>query len=258
VLQELVEGMGSVFNLDLARLFISKRFIVWEGPDSDRMILSKFQSILYPKALTTISSFPKTYVEGWGGWQRAVAIAGVFNHNQVHVHCYCLFDSDYHTPEDIETRKQDAINRHVNLHIWARKEIENYVIEPVVLCRYIEAKKRKGIISLDMVYNKLKEIEDELKDTVLDGLGSEIEKNNNKLDFATVRQKVSTRMEELWKKPLNIVPGKELLKRLSAWTSKEYGIRIQALSVIPYFKPAEVPDEIKKVIAMIMNGGTLT
>ena len=257
LLQKMVEGMGSVFNLDLARLFISKRFIVWEGPDSDRMILSKFQVVLYPKTLTTISSYPKTYVEGWGGWQRAVAIAEVFNHNQVHVHCYCLFDSDYHTPEDIMMRKQDANNRHINLHIWERKEIENYIIEPTVLFRYIEAKKRKGKISLEVVQNKLKELEDILKDKVQDGLGSEIEKHNNKLDFATVRQCVTVRMKELWEKPLNIVPGKELLKRLSEWASKEYGVNIQALSVIPYFKPEEVPNEIRVVIDAIINGDTL-
>ena len=258
LLQKMVEGMGSVFNLDLARLFISKRFIVWEGPDSDRMILSKFQTVLYPKTLTTISSFPKIYVDGWGGWQRAVAIAELFNHNQVHVRCYCLFDSDYHTPEDIEARKRDAFNRHINLHIWARKEIENYIIEPKVLFRYIDAKKRKGKISLEVVQNKLKEIEDVLKETVQDGLGSEIEKQNNKLDFATVRQKVTARMKELWKKPLNCIPGKELLKRLSTWASKEYGVSVQALSLISYFKPEEVPNEIREVITAIMNGDTLT
>lgn len=257
VLQNMVEGMGSVFNLDLARLFISKRFIVWEGPDSDRMILSKFQAILYPKTLTSISSFPKTYVEGWGGWQRAVAIAELFNHNRVHVQCYCLFDSDYHTPEEIEIRKQDAKSRHINLHIWTRKEIENYVIVPTVLFRYIEAKKRKGKISLEVVQNKIGEIVEDLKETVQDGLGSEIEKQDRKLDFATVRQRASARMKELWKNPLEIIPGKELVKRLSIWTRKEYGVSIQALGIIPYFRPDEVPCEIKEVVAAIINGDTL-
>lgn len=254
ILQQLVEGMGSVFNLDLARLFISKRFIVWEGPDTDRMIMAKFQSILYPQELHAISSFPKTYVEGWGGWQKAIAIASVFNHNQVHVKCYCIFDSDYHTPEEIADREQDAQARQINLHIWQRKEIENYVLQPDVLLRFLQAKKRKGKITQETLYNKIEEIEDELKEAIEDGLASEIQKQDKFLEYSTVRKLVASRMRTLWKTPLNIVPGKEFIKMFSAWAKKEYGVNVQALSLIPFFKPEEIPTEMKDVIAAIVQG----
>jgi len=257
-LQQLVDGMGSAFNLDLARLFISKRFIVLEGPDTDRMILSKFQAVLYPHGLHAIGSFPKTYVEGWGGWQKAIAIASVFNHNQVHIKCYCIFDSDYHTPNDIAERKQDARTRHINLHIWKKKEIENYVIEPEVLLRYLQAKKRKGKITLDILQNKINEIVNELKEDVQDGMASEIQKLDKSLEFSTVRKQVATRMKELWKNPLSIVPGKAFFRRLSAWAKKEYGVNLQVIGVIPFFKPEEVPSEMREVIAAIVNGENFT
>lgn len=258
LLQDLVEGMGSVFNLDLARLFISKRFIVWEGPDTDRLIMSKFQSVLYPRGLQAISSFPKTYVEGWGGWQKAVAIASVFNHNQVHVKCYCIFDSDYHTPEEIADREQDALKRHINIHVWQRKEIENYVIHPDVLLRFLLAKKKKGRITKEILQSKIQEIESYLKDEVKDGLASEIQKQDKSLDFSTVRKQVESRMRELWKSPLSIVPGKKFIKRLSVWTRKEYGVDVQAMSIIPYFKPEEIPGEMKDVITAIVRGDSLS
>lgn len=254
ILQELVEGMGSVFNLDLARLFISKRFVVWEGPDTDRMVMAKFQSILYPRGLHAISSFPKTYVEGWGGWQKAVAIASVFNYNQVHVKCYCIFDSDYHTPEEISDREQDALNRHINLHIWQRKEIENYVLHPDVIFRYLQAKKRKGRITQEILQSKIEEIENELKDEVQDGLASEIQKQDKSLEFSTVRKMIMHRLKELWKNPLYIVPGKKFIKILSSWTKKEYGVSVQALSIIPFFDPEEIPTEMKDVITAIVRG----
>lgn len=254
ILQQLVEGMGSVFNLDLARLFISKRFIVWEGPETDRVIMSKFQSILYPQGMHAISSFPKTHVEGWGGWQKAVAIASVFNHNQVHVKCYCIFDSDYHTSEDIESRKQDALSKQINLHIWKRKEIENYALNPDVILRFLEAKKRKGRITREILLTKMEEIENELKETVQDGLASEIQKHDKSLEYSTVRKQVASKMERLWRNPLNIVPGKEFIKMLSGWAKKEYGVNVQALSIIPFFKPKEIPEEMKDVITAIVQG----
>ena len=258
ILQQMVEGMGSVFNLDLARLFISKRFVVWEGPDTDRLILSKFQSVLYPNSLLAISSFPKTHVGGWGGWQRALAISSLFNNNQIHVKCYCLFDSDYHTIEDIKERKQEAVAQKVNLHIWSRKEIENYAICANAILRLIMAKKRKGKITLELLENKMKEIEEGLKENVQDGIASEIQKRDKSLDYSTVRRIVSTKMRVLWKQPLNVIPGKTFIKRLSEWSSKEYGVCIQAMSIIPFFEPAEVPQEIKDVISTIIEGRVMT
>ena len=258
ILQQLVEGMGSVFNLDLARLFISKRFIVWEGPDTDRMVLAKFQSILYPHELQAISSYPKAHVGGWGGWQKAVAIASIFNHNQVHVKCYCIFDSDYHTPEEKAKREQDALDKQINLHIWRRKEIENYVLHPDVLLRFLQAKKRKGRISQEILLDKIDEIENELKEKVQDALASEIQKQDKSLDFSTVRKIVASRMEDLWKSPLNIVPGKEFIKMLSAWANSEYGVNVQALSIIPFFKPEEIPAEMKDVITTIVQGNAFS
>lgn len=254
LLQQLIEGMGSTFNLDLARLFISKRFIVWEGPDTDRMILSKFQAVLFPQGLQAISSFPKTYVEGWGGWQKAIAIASVFNHNQVHVKCYCIFDSDYHTPEDIAERKQDAKSRHINLHIWGKKEIENYVIHPDVLLRFLLARKRKGKVTMDILQNRIQEIVNELMEEVQDGLASEIQKQDKSLEYSTVRKQVATRMKGLWKHPLDIVPGKEFMKKMGLWVKKEYGVNLQILGVIPFFRPEEVPSEMREVISAIVNG----
>lgn len=254
LLQEMVEGMGSSFNLDLARLFVSRRFMIWEGKDSDRALLSKFQAVLYPQELHSISSFPKTFVEGWGGWQRALAVAEVFRTNQVHVKCYCIFDSDYHLKDEIARRQQEAKEKHINLHIWARKEIENYVIHPDVILRLIQAKKRKGKISKEILENMMRKIADEMRTEVLDCIASSILENDKKLSFKTTHQLAENRLVELWRTPFCAVPGKDFIKKLATWTATEYGFTFQALNVVSYFKPEEVPFEIKDVIRRIVEG----
>lgn len=254
LLQKQVEEMGSIFNIDLSRLFISHRFMIWEGRDTDRLILSKFQAVLYPKGLNAISSFPKSFVEGWGGWQRAVAVAGLFNSNQIHVICYCIFDSDYHSEEILESRRQEAIDKHINLHIWRRKEIENYVLSPEAITRFISAKKRKGKVSLEIVKDKMTELANQEKETVLDNIATSLLEEDNALAFKTVKQKAEKILEKRWVNPMGVVPGKDYLKHLSAWSQTEYGVGFNALTIVPFFEPEEVPDEIKTVVRSIVEG----
>ncbi len=55
----------------------------------------------------------------------------------VHVHMpgneiriYCILDSDYHTLAEIQFRLEEARKHQVELHIWQKKEIENYLLIP--------------------------------------------------------------------------------------------------------------------------------
>jgi len=261
LLQKFVEGMGSSYNIDLARLFISKRFMIWEGRDSDRLLLSKFEGLLFPREMHSISSYPKTSVDGWGGWSRAMAVAKIFNANKINIKCYCIFDSDYHTVDEIEERKQEALKHYINLHIWERKEIENYVLNPDVILRYIQYNKRRGKITLDILHDKMNEIMESMKSEVRDGVATCIQdksrSTNNPLSWATVNKMASERMQQIWHNPFDVVCGKDFIKKLATWANQEYGITFQALNLVPYFKGEEIPEEIIKVITTIKNGDSM-
>lgn len=254
LLQKLVDGMGSTFNLDLARLFISKRFMIWEGPDTDRILLSKFQALLYPRDLYSISTFPKACVNGWGGWQKAEAIAEIFKNNKINVKCYCVFDSDYHTVEEINERKQMALEKRLNLHIWERKEIENYAIHPAVIYRYISNHKTKGNVSLDIVEETMNDIAESMKEEVFNSIATEFQNKDRGLAFTTAKKIASVRMIEIWKNPYNVVSGKQFIKNMSTWSKRVYGVSFQAMNLIPFFKEDEIPIEIKEVVSTIVDG----
>lgn len=233
--------LGSPLNIDLARIFISNRFIIWDGGERDRTILSAFQSVLYPKDLHPIITYPKAYVNSWDDWNKTIALAGVFALNKIPVDLFCIANSGYHTLDEIQKRIDDAASRGIILHVWTKNEIDNYAININAINRYLKAEGRTGSVNETLVIDKIQEI--------LLSLYKTIEKRTSKDGKNDNIDEINYRLDE----PLNIISGKAFFNALSAWTRKEYGVGISARQIIPYFSLNEVPDEIKTVIDALMK-----
>ena len=250
-LHSLSEELGSPLNIDLARIFISNRFIVWDGDESDRTILSVFQSVLYPQDLHPIITLPKSYVSGWDGWEKALTVKDVFSLNGLRVQLYYIFNSGYHTLEQINKRQDDARKRKMNLHIWKRNEIDNYAINTNVICRYLEATSLDKRVLRQTVVDKVFEIIKTMKDEVFSSIASGLN-NDNRINPMGALDETDLRLDE----PFDIISGKRFFGLLSEWTNESFGVSISARQVIPYFHSSEVPPEVKNVIDSIMQGGS--
>lgn len=238
--------LGNTLNIDLARIFISNRFIIWDGGESDRVILSSFQSVLYPQELHPLITYPKAYVNGWDDWNKTISITEVFSVNQMHVELFCISNSGYHTLDEIRNRMNEAALHGINLHIWMKNEIDNYAININVIQRYLESVCRIGQIDQQIILDKIKDIllsqrEDVFESIIFNSSGmlkkSDIDETNHRLD-----------------EPLIIISGKAFFNALSEWSHQKYGVTISARQIIPYFYAYEVPREIKDVIDSIMRG----
>ena len=244
-LSSLSEELGNPLNIDLARLFISNRFIIWDGGNSDRAILSAFQSILYPQDLHPIITYPKAYVNGWNDWDKSIAIAELFSLNKLSVELFCISNSGYHTMDEIQERNNDAQSRGINLHVWSKNEIDNYAININVICRYLATVNQMGDVNKQSVIAKIQEI----LSSIYKKIEKKVKNTGDEEKNATIDE-INYRIDE----PLNIISGKAFFKALSVWTRKEYGVGIGARQIVPYFLPSEVPSEIKTVIDALMKG----
>jgi hypothetical protein len=125
--QLLVDSVGSMHNISLARLWRSRRLLLVEG--NDISFLKAFQNVLFPESLQPIDALPFMSIGGWGGWSYAIGTAMLLqNETGESIITYCLLDSDYHSPDEITERRDQARERNVQLHIWSSKEIENYLL----------------------------------------------------------------------------------------------------------------------------------
>lgn len=143
--QRVIDQIGGVHNLNLARLSTSRKCLLLEGKDIE--ILKQFQNTLTPESNEPLDTLPHMPIGGWGGWNYAVG-SRMFLKNALgeEISTYCLLDSDYHTQEAISARYKEALRVGVRLHIWQRKEIENYLLVPSAIMRVMLAKVRKKSI----------------------------------------------------------------------------------------------------------------
>jgi predicted ATP-dependent endonuclease of OLD family len=67
IVQKIVDEIGSVHNIEIARLFSYHKLLIVEGERDDVKILTIFQSKIFPLTFEQFDVIPKTFVEGWGG-----------------------------------------------------------------------------------------------------------------------------------------------------------------------------------------------
>ena len=259
IVQKIIDEIGSVHNLEIARLFSHKKFLIVEGNSDDIKILSIFQCIIFKDTHEPFDILPKTFVEGWGGWQRVIGSNKVFTDNKTDILTYCIFDSDYHTKSEVEERLIEASKIGLNLHIWSKKEIENFVINPKVIFRIL-SKYGKNIFNLnfEMVELQINDICESFKQEVIDDYATEFQAKDKTLAVKTVIQKAREYVNNIWEsEKLSLIPGKKFLSNLSKWTSSNYRVNLNVYKIAREFKKEEIPVEIKELITKIEKGEKL-
>lgn len=252
--QSLIDNVGSIHNISLARLWRARRLLLVEG--DDMAFLKAFQNVLFPESLQPIDALPSMPIGGWGGWQYAVGSAMLLeNETGESIITYCLLDSDYHTPEEIAERQKQASERNVQLHIWSRKEIENYVLVPSLIQRVIadSTSKRTTPPDEEEVAAKLYQIAGSLHDEVIESLATEIQANNRKLALSSAIKQAKERITPHLQQGdfTSRIPGKSAVSLLSQWSQTEFGVQLSALKLARNIHRSEMESEVQAVITAI-------
>ncbi len=252
--QEITSNIGSVHNVHLSRLWTSRRFLLLEGKDI--RFLKHFQDVLFPSSNVPMETIPHMSIGGWGGWNFAIGSSmALQNAMGEEIEVYCILDRDYHTESEIEERMNKAMERGIHLHIWAQKEIENYLLSPPVIHRYISHRTatRTDPPSQYEVSEKIEELAWNLEEDVFDSLSSEFHIGNRKRGLRGANAAARKYMKP-YKEDGSIVPivsGKSLLAKISSWSKSEFGVQVSAIGLISEFQKSEIDIEVVRVITAI-------
>lgn len=175
------------------------------------------------------------------------------------VRSYCIFDSDFHTPRQIAARKAEAEQKGVSLHIWSKKEIENYLLVPTAIARVVanRARATSSGPSPDVIGERLFELAGDLQNSVFDGFAQEFLADNRGGGSAQANSLTRESMYPRWNMPearLSIVSGKLVLSKLSEWLQKDFGVSISPVAVARTMKRGEISAEIVNILTSIENG----
>jgi hypothetical protein len=259
--QRIIDHVGSVHNIHLAKLWHARKCLLVEG--DDLKIFSELQQTLTPESVEALTSLPNMSVGGWGGWQHAVGSALLLQNTAGEtIATYCILDSDYWTDEDIAERYAEAARANVHLHIWRRKEIENYLIVPSAISRYIEARLSQGTEGPDTdgIRLKLIELAETMWNETFDALSATVLARQRGLGAGganmRARELLAARCPD-GESRLAVVSGKRLLSAFSAWSQERYSVGISTASLARTLGQAEIALEISQVLTAITHGRAL-
>lgn len=256
VVQQIIDGIGGVHNLQLARLWGGRKMLLVEG--DDLKILKRLHAILFPSAKEPLDQIPNMSINGWTGWPYAIGSSMLMrNALDEQIVSYCILDSDYHPEEELEKRYADARQRHVQLHIWRKKEMENYLIVPEVIHRVISSQAQKGKVGLGTVTTELDRIAEALKQGTMEALVTEYLAIDRAAGAAIAMRRAMKRLDASWgtlEGKLAAVSGKDVVSRLCQWCSTMFGVHMSVPAIISAMSVDDIASEVRIVLTEVEAG----
>lgn len=262
-LQEVFHVLGSNLNPILTQLAKTRRALFVEGKDFQ--ILSRFARKLNRSQVANRSDFAVIPVQGFNPNKVRDFIKGMEITLGVKILAGSIFDRDYRSLA--ECKKELALLKKycVFAHIHERKELENFLLIPMPLCRAIkhritEQKKRTGSeISFEEDVDKLlTSLTDQMRLKVEARYLAKrrpFEKSTAKsLDDSTIDERLMREFDMDWtnqNRRLILIPGKETLAELNRHLQRNYGITISPAFITSCFHKAEIPSEMVTLIEAI-------
>jgi len=252
--QRVVESTGSIHNINLARLWKAKKFLLVEGDDLKYFKI--VQNKIFPRSLYPIDSIPNIAIHGWNGWKYAIGSSMLlFNSINERLIIYCLLDSDYHSEIEIDERLKEAEQKGIELHIWDKKEIENYFIVPEAIQRII-INRSKGKYSppIPEITNQLLEISISMKNDTTDCMANEIfqkHKSKGLQDANREARKIINTIERTDGNIISVISGKEIISQMSHWSQNKYKVSFSPIALLNEIHKFEIDKEVFSVICSI-------
>ena len=251
--------IGSAQNADFAKISRARRVIFVEGKDG--RILRAFARRL---GLMKVASQNRTPIQELGGFtqfSRAKNTVWAFRKLlNVEIQTLCLFDSDFRSEAEIKNFKNDMTEQKHSCFVLNRKEIENYLLDPVAIAKAANIKLRKSnkeetvtaeIIraQLDLIYETYKHHTSSQRMASYLAYQSEVRK---KEDASVLLKEATINFEARWKdfeSKTKLVPGKDVLKNLLTWLQENYSVSLSNSAIINSIAVASFPDDLELILS---------
>jgi hypothetical protein len=259
-IQNIFAVLGSNLNPTLTQLAKTKRVVFVEGKDFQ--LIAALARKLGRDQVANRSDFAVIPVEGFNPNKVKDFSHGMELTLGTSILKCAIFDRDYKSAHEVEETRKALSKFCAIAHIHKRKEIENYLLEPIPLQRVINQRihdrKQRGDNTKDLledVGDILVKLTEELKNEVQGQYLAKREPYEGRLhpnhDPATIKTRLLSEFDELWSdfnSRMQLVPGKQVLAMFGKYLQTEYNVSLSINAIIAAFEKEEIPDEIKELI----------
>ncbi|BCB05154.1 ATP-dependent nuclease [Bacillus sp. KH172YL63] len=264
--QNALNEVGSIQNITLTQLARNGRIIFVEG-NHDFKLIRRFARRLGLIELASGNDITPLESEGFSSWKKIKEFSWGFKTTlNSHINVGAIFDRDYYCQEELSEIKSELDTALVFTHIHKRKEIENYLLNPIVLDRALkkaikDREIRTGIVieEQESIYHILDRMSSKLSSSTqaqyIAKRNQYLTKKTNK-DPATITTETINNFNNKWSdlnSRMEIVPGKELLKLIREEVQKIYRVSLTDFRIIDEFKREELPKDLVDLLKSIEN-----
>lgn len=245
-IQNIVNDIGSSYNLSLTKLGNANKCIFAERDDIH--ILQQFYNILLPKAISSVETVPSLPLGGLTRVNEAYGAARLFHENSDgQFMCYAILNRGFYPKSRIEEIKKHAQENHLQLHIWEKTELENYLLKPKILYKVI---KDSNLSYLDF-RNALEAFVDIHKEMTIDSITTKIMEEDKSMSVGFAAKQAGEFVNFRWtdlNSKLSIVSGKYLLHALNEWIKVFYETSCSMNKIFSVMGPEDIEDEMKELL----------
>lgn len=251
--QDVISNLGSAHNLSLVRLGNAKKCVFVEGKDIQ--ILAKLQGIIYPDSQLSVDQLPSVPLGGWGRFAEALGAARLFyDETQGEIKTYCILDRDYHTKEEVEDLYRRAEESHLQLHVWQKKEIENYLLSPraLAIIAGIDPDSTDYQRFCDELFLKINELREDTLGKVLDQLQLQ-DKSKSPSFFLPQANAI---LENSWgtlADRMSFAGGKDAISLVNQWIHDRYHRNSSRAKILSTLSASDIPEEMRAVIDELLS-----
>lgn len=243
--QNIVDNIGGVQNLALIRIGLRKKCLFVEGKDIK--ILSKLYEIAYPEKENIFQSLPVIELHGFTNLPEAFGASNLFyQETKGQIESICILDRDYYPDAVLSDKYKKAEENHLILHIWSKKEIENYLLVPKAIFR-ITGKTEE---EYDVFLKGIDDLLEEEKDSITDQLAQHIFEADRSKSMSTCNEEARRVMKKRWitlEDKLSMVSGKYMIKKIDDWLKRIYHVSCSRTVIMSHLKSDEISREIRDV-----------
>jgi hypothetical protein len=231
--QRVVDQVGGVHNIEFARLSQSDRYLVIAAPEL--RLLKRWYDVVAPEATDALDLMPTFPLNTWEDWPYAVAMKrAIESRRDDPVTAVCILAPGIRSRDEVAVRRSEAAAEGMQLHVWSRRDLANFALNPTVIARAIRANATDSGPTPAQVASRM--------DAIMDSL---VEKA---VETAADREDEIRAGWRSLEGRLAMVPANLVLLRLAAWSRREYGVSVGIADVVAAFRHEDLDGEVVAVL----------